>query len=356
MPGSLGKKRRKIMANPPTVKLTFDPVGPEFPITEDDVMPTIKVTANVKDFTPDPKGPPLTYEWKATLVWTGAACLNARGRVIKHPDMTATTTTNTFTIPFTQIRGGDLVISVSAKSGTVNLTAQSDKLKVVGTNPSITKLATEVSTITAFRKLMRVESGLRQFLGSSCPLFSSDGYGGVGLCQLTSPAPTDDQVWSWKANVAGGLALFVAKQNAARQYPEHVRNSAAFKAQVKAYNDKRLAQNAPAAPPSASGAPKAPAALKALDITLPAYTDDQLERDTLRGFNGYPGSLHEYRVKVDKDGLLIVTVDAGGTKGTAEWEQVSVKDRIAFYDSINLAANSRGDPNYVNDVEAKASF
>ena len=23
---------------------------------------------------------PLTYEWKATLAWTGTACLNARGR------------------------------------------------------------------------------------------------------------------------------------------------------------------------------------------------------------------------------------------------------------------------------------
>lgn len=92
-----------------------------------------------------------------------------------------------------------------------------------------------------------------------------------------------------------------------------------------------------------------------MTIELPDFTDDQLERDTLRGFNGYAG-IHEYRVKLDKDGVLVVTEDPSGTKGKAEWEQVTKEERIKFYDANNVPAKKRGDPNYVEDVEAKAAF
>ena len=44
-------------------------------------------------------------------------------------------------------------------------------------------------------------------------------------------------------------------------------------------------------------------------------------------------------------GLLVVTVDASGRNGTAEWERVPVADR-----------GTVGDPNYVNNVEAQADF
>ena len=42
---------------------------------------------------------------------------------------------------------------------------------------------------------------------------------------------------------------------------------------------------------------------------------------------------------------LVVTLDASGRNGTAEWERVPVADR-----------GSAGDPNYVNNVEAQADF
>lgn len=89
---------------------------------------------------------------------------------------------------------------------------------------------------------------------------------------------------------------------------------------------------------------------------MPDYTDDQLERDTLRGFNGFAAGLHEYRVKVDKDGVLVVIEDPSGSKGTAEWEQVTKEDRKKFYDEKNVPSNRRGDANYVEDVESKAPF
>jgi hypothetical protein len=183
-------------------------------------------------------------------------------------------------------------------------------------------------------------------------LFSGDNAGGVGICQLTSPAPTDDQVWSWKENLKGGKALWTSKENVAKAYPDHVRKSSDFLALVKAYNDQRAASAAAEAVKAGKPAPVTPA----VTVTLPDYTDDQLRLDTLRGFNGYAGQLHEYRVKVDANGLLVVTLGAGGAQGTAEWERISSADRIAFYDKIGLAANRRGDPNYVDDVERQATF
>ena len=327
----------------PSVTLSYDPAGPQFPITEDCAMPTVKVTATLQNLTPTPQTP-AQYQWKVTLKFSGQGCVHSVNRQIVHPEINQTTQSNVFTIPFTQLRGGDLTVTVTVRVGNVVVTATSENLKVTGTNPSTAALMREVLTGDAFKKLMRLESGLRQFRSPTCPLFSADNLGGVGICQITSPAPTDDQVWSWKANVAAGLDFYRTKENVARRYPRNVRDGQTWKALVKAYNDKRVAQSKPEAP------------LKALTIDLPDYTAEQLERDTVRGYNGYAGGLHEYRVKVAADGLLVVTVAANGTSGTAEWEAVSAADRIAEYDKQNIAANRRGDPNYVDDVYAQQSF
>ena len=346
------------MDKPPAVVLSYDPAGPQFPISEQCEMPKITVTATLQNVTPDPKLP-LQFQWKVNLTFTGQGCVHSLSRVIKHPDISQVTPINKFTIPFTQIRGGDLAISVTVRVGNVSLTAQSQNLQVTGTNPSIGALQAGVPANDTFRKLMRVESGLRQFLSPTCPYFSSDNYGGVGICQVTKPAPTDDQVWSWKENVKAGWNLYQEKENAARGYPAHVRQSGEFQALVTAYNNQRLAKQQAAgasAPQGGQSQPSAGTTPKPLMIELPDYTADQLQRDTVRGYNGYAGGLHEYRVKVDSNGLLVVTEDATGSKGTAEWEPISAADRTAYYDQINLDKNRRGDPNYVDDVEAKASF
>jgi hypothetical protein len=327
----------------PSVNLVLDPTGPAFPISEDCAMPAIRVTANVVGVTPDPKVP-LSYQWNVTLVFVGGACAHSLNRRISHPEINATTQTNTFTIPFSQIRGGELTVSVTVRVGNVLVNARSEKLQVVGTNPSTAALMNMVITNDAFKKLMRLESGLRQFRTPSCPLFSGDNLGGVGICQITSPPPTDDQVWSWKENLKAGLLFYKAKEVVARAYPRHVRDGQEFKNLVKEYNDKRVAKAKPEAP------------LKPLPIDLPDYTPEQLERDTVRGYNGYAGGLHEYRVKVDAAGLLVVNVDAGGNKGSAVWEVISTADRIAEYDRRNIPANHRGDPGYVDDVYNQASF
>jgi hypothetical protein len=337
----------------PTVVLSFNPPGPQFVISEQCVMPSITAKATLQNVTPDPKSQPQFY-WSATLVFAGGSCAHAMGRTISHSAMSGTTVspTNEFKIPFTQIRGGSLTVRVTVKVGTNSLTAESVGLTIVGTNPSIGSLGIAAPSNAAFRKLMRLESGLMQFLSPGCPKFSGDNKGGVGLCQLTIPAPTDDQVWSWKANLAGGVALWNSKEATARGFADSVRKSAAFQALVKAYNDQRAATAAAAAKAAKKPAPATPPIV----VTLPDYTADQLQRETLRGFNGWAGDLHEFRVKVDANGLLVVTLNPASTQGAAQWEEVSSTDRIAYYNKIGLAANRRGDPNYVEDVERQASF
>ncbi len=375
------------MAATPTVEVKVTPVGPQFAISGQCEMPTITATAELKDITPDPKIP-LQYRWKVTLIFDGKGCPNATSRIVKHDELTPTTPTPTLKVPFTQVRGGSLTISVSVVVNTQTLTGSTKDLQVVGTNPSVPTLAAVVAVNDAFRKLLRVESGLRQFLASGCPLFSGDGFGGVGLSQLTSPQPTDDQIWSWKENAKGGWALFQEKEKIALAYPVAVRASNEFKTLVTNHNkirkDKWLAAQAkpatgtaaPAAatsapvaatpaPAAATPAPAAPAAAgapaaaagppKDLVIELPDYTAEQLQRDTLRAFNGYAG-IHEYRVKKDASGALVVTEDPGGVKGKAEWELVTVADRIKFYDDNSIPSGKRGDPNYVEDVLKKPTF
>jgi hypothetical protein len=336
---------------PPQVVLSFSPAGPQFAISEQCAMPAITATATLNNVTPAPNAV-LQYQWSVTLVFKGGSCAHSLNRTIAHTPINVTTARNQLPITFTQIRGGDLVVKVSVRVGNTALTAESNGLKVVGTNPSIGSLGAAAPNNPSFRKLLRLESGLRQFLAPDCPLFSGDNAGGVGLCQLTSPAPTDDQVWSWKENLNAGVRLWNTKESNAKAYPEQVRNGSDFKALVKAYNDQRAATAADAAKKAGKPAPVTPP----IAVTLPDYTAEQVRLDTLRGFNGYAGQLHEYRVKVDGNRLLVVTLNAAGTQGAAEWERVSKADRIAFYDQIGLGANRRGDPNYVEDVEGRAGF
>jgi hypothetical protein len=331
----------------PKVTLSYDPPGPEFAITEECNMPTIKVTARLENAGP---GTPMAmpHQWKVNLVFTGANCKHSMNRRIEHPEINASTLTNTFTIPFTQIRGGDLTIEVTVR--TTNsiggmATGRSQRLKVIGTNPSTAALLRAAIMSDAFKRLMRHESGLQQFRPAQCPYFSRDNLGGVGICQITNPRPTDDQVWSWKENLKRGLQLYKEKENVAKSYPHRVRQSKAFKDLAAAYNRDRVAQSTPTGP------------LAPLSIELPDYTQDQVERDTVRGFNGYAGNgLHEYKVRLDAAGRLFVNVDPGGAKGTAEWERVTAADRTTVYDALKLDSSKRGDPDYVENVYRQISF
>jgi hypothetical protein len=315
------------------VVLSYNPAGPKFAISADAVMPAITVTATLSGVRVDPKTPPI-YGFTASLTFSGNVTPHGNGRSTQHRAITAQTgPRNTFAIPFTEVRGGALLVNVSVRIGAAApIIVASQNLTIVGTNPTPAAIKSYANSIGAtkvrFRKQMRQESSLEQFRSTGWPKYSSDNLGGVGLCQITRPAPTADQVWNWKDNVDAGWALYGVKEAAARAYPIAVRAGSTFRGLVQAWN----------AQPARRGLPP-------VAVTLPDDTDEQLELDTIRGFNGFAGGLHEFRVRLDNRGLLVVTLDASGHNGAAEWERVPVNER-----------GTSGDPNYVNNVEAQADF
>ncbi len=61
-----------------------------------------------------------------------------------------------------------------------------------------------------FDKIIEHESKFKHFNMRNEPIKSFDN--GYGMCQLTNPAPTFDQVWNWKMNVEAALNLFEQKR------------------------------------------------------------------------------------------------------------------------------------------------
>lgn len=327
----------------PRIVISFTPAGPHYAISQNAEMPSVKASAKLENVTLN-LGEQLEFRWSASVTFHGHGCPHAMGRQTSHTPIQARTMTPEWRIPFSQTRGGVLSVTVGVQVNHKTLSATANNLRILGTNPTTSTLATVSYPCDGFKKLMRLESGLRQFraaLGdeSLCPLFSSDNFGGVGICQITLPHPTDEQVWNWKANVQAGIALWKLKEDAARAFFKGQQTSPHFRDLVKKYNQRRQQHKQPA-----------------LTITLPDFTDEQLQNDTLRGFNGYAGGWHEYRIAADASGHLVVTLDPSGTTGTAEWHRNTAAERIAHYQAINLDKKNWGDPNYVDDVLAQASF
>jgi hypothetical protein len=157
--------------------------------------------------------------------------------------------------------------------------------------------------------------------------------------QITTPRPTDDEVWDWRANVRAAIALFSQKMAIAKACPKRVRASPNFQILVDRYNGGRTN-----------------AGKKALNVRLPDFTDDQIELDAIRGYNGYGGEdyflgprhLHEYRVRLDStvpaQPKLVVKEETDGSTGTLEWERTPEDVRPA------------GRGGYVNNVVRKGDF
>jgi hypothetical protein len=109
---------------------------------------------------------------------------------------------------------------------------------------------------------------------------------------------------------------------------------------------------APKAAPPPAAAPTTPVASPPpaqVQVTVPEFNAEQLEDDTIRGFNGWAGDdgfsspkvLHEFRIVVDKKtGNLVVDSDPKSGTAKAQWERVPVADRP-----------SSGDPDYINSVK-----
>ena len=126
------------------------------------------------------------------------------------------------TTPSNQWDAGDVVanyggiLTVRVENGTDTATIS---VKIQGTNPASADLTSFLATLAnslGFDRIILKESGGKHFNQSGEPVKSFDN--GYGLCQLTTPVPTFEQVWNWKSNVQAGLALYASKQVAAKSY------------------------------------------------------------------------------------------------------------------------------------------
>jgi hypothetical protein len=320
-----------------SIEITCTPDLREFPITTVPAMPLIQVQARVLGTTPTVSAITM-YEWTATLDFSPAECTNGVGPPFPRQVLNGISRGGAFDVRFTEIQGGGVTIRVKARVAGGEVVGERNGLRIVGTNPQYPQLTQALASRT-FRALVWHESRGRQFLGtanggtSRCPLFSADRLGGVGLMQLTRPAPTREQVWNWRANVAAGLALFQVKMQAARAFPAQYRASAAFQSLVTAYNAERVRNG-----------------LLAIPIGIADFTADQVELDALRGYNGWSGGIHEFRAACDAAGKLIVDLAADGKSGTARWEQVSAADRRTAALAAGVPEARLGDTDYVRHV------
>ncbi|HKX32490.1 MAG TPA: hypothetical protein VJ302_32690 [Blastocatellia bacterium] len=297
-------------------------------------MPIINAQARIVGITPDPT-PTTQFTWTVQIRFQAANCPSGKARAIDD-QFQIVSVGGEATITFPRFRGGELTLIVSADFSTDELISQTRGLKIRGTNPLRSELNAALGSLT-LQKMAAHESSQRQFRAaanggaSECPLFSGDRQGGVGLFQITNPAPTDDEHWNWKANCERGQAIFLEKRGVASRYPARVRKRQGFIDLVDRYN-----LTSPDLPPLTVA-------------SLPDFDPEQLELDTIRGYNGWAGrdpfgmELHEFSVPLDAAGNLVVNVDPITGVGSIDWRRIPATERPSRI----------GDPDYVNHVLAE---
>lgn len=110
--------------------------------------------------------------------------------------------------------GGTLTVRASAGTESVIVS-----VSIKGMDPiaaEVTRYLSQHADSAGFDKIVAHESKFRHFNHNGEPIKSFDD--GFGLCQLTTPPPSFEQVWNWQRNLDAGLALFAEKRAAARAY------------------------------------------------------------------------------------------------------------------------------------------
>jgi hypothetical protein len=330
----------------PKVEILSPADGTVFAISPGPVMPIIHAQAQILGITPDPTST-TEFEWTAKIRFDSAGCVHGckadgSSRVIEGPSITEKVVGGSWSPKFPSIRGGELSLAVRATVNGESWQADSRGLRIEAMNPRCPELMAALPHDT-LRRIACHESGLRQFRAvrdggqGVSPLFSGDNLLGVGIFQITYPAPTDEQIWNWRENVAAGIAVFNSKIASARSYPNKVAQSEGFHNLVNKTNQLRRSQGLPD-----------------IQISVPPFTRgnfngnlQQLEDDVIRGYNGWAGRdqfhlpLHEFRLKNNADGGLALLIDPAANAATAIWERVPASQRP-----------QTGDPDYVRNIKS----
>lgn len=191
--------------------LTIDgpPKDARFYMSTTPAMPTITLVAKVeKVLLPQL----VIYSWQFSLVYNsyitttpGQRTYNVRAKT--HPPMPSMIGPQV-TVPLSTLMCGRLTVTLTALLEGKYRTVTRNDILIGGTNPSSGELAGAVPEAIV-RKLIRHESGGNQFYDSGTsssatqainPNWSRDNLRGVGLGQLTNPAPDDADIWNWRQN------------------------------------------------------------------------------------------------------------------------------------------------------------
>lgn len=188
--------------------------GEKFYIDEDCQFPTIDFEIET-----DASGP---FTWSWSIVWpAGVSGLREspkRGRILKTYRETGTfqSESKKWRADLSgKVLGG--VLSVTVKAG-ADLFKRS--VFILGKNPGETKISEFLLTlddVKGMEILLEQESKFKHFIeADGQPVVSFDA--GYGLTQMTNPAPSYEQIWSWKENIKVGATLYRQKQREAKSY------------------------------------------------------------------------------------------------------------------------------------------
>jgi hypothetical protein len=165
---------------------------------------TVKITSTpdwpTLNFTTDGSG---SHTWRWTLAWGNFKKSGVQNTPGNKWDAKATITNY----------GGTLTLQAEANKQMATIA-----VKIRGTNPTaaeVTRYLATKANSSGFEKILEKETSFHHFKNDE-PIKSFDN--GYGMCQLTSPVPTFDQVWNWKLNIDAGLKLFEQKRLSAVSY------------------------------------------------------------------------------------------------------------------------------------------
>lgn len=313
--------------------------GDKFRISKASVtMPKITCEVGVVGIYPDPSNN-LEFFWKAQVKYDSGGCpngTNGQGSTFKtsSEELSGSCAGGKFNLQFETLSGGDLTVDVWVFIGGRRISTKLSGVRIEGENPDISQIAAVISR-PVIGQIISHESSVKQFVVANSvlyPLWSGDRKLGVGLGQITNPPPNQLEVWDWRANVRAIEKKFTAALGSASRYPDHCRKSEVFKQLQNDVNERRKKNG-----------------LKTVKVILPDFNSDQLERDAVRCYNGAAGNddmtnagLHEYRVKLDSNEDLFVSINENALVAKAEWVVVAPSERPRV-----------GDPNYVTNVYSK---
>jgi hypothetical protein len=199
-------------------KLTGTLLSPSdnFKIQTDPRMPVVNSKVQVVGVVPDPTA-------NARFLWETNVRYTARNQRVIEETLTPVTQGNTYSPTWVNIRGGDLTVSATLVRGVTSTACFKSvgKAKILGINPTQADIQGAIPD-PIIMNIICHESSYRQFntggerAGLPNEMLEPDGRVGVGLMQITTPTPDDDDFWNWRANIASGVAIWNSKMAAAQ--------------------------------------------------------------------------------------------------------------------------------------------